>query len=123
MGKLHKEIIQKICERLGHQKNYGKCFHEIAEKLDTILTLPYRKNQILGWLKSKEVLIGVFGEEVVTPCCGFIPDDGDDFFTCDGCAITYPHTIACPYAWQYHHNQLPHTIKECLEYYGRELGC
>lgn len=67
--------------------------------------------EILGWLKSKEVLIGCFGEEYNLHESKILDKYGKE--------RTLKYHIQ---SWQYHYTQLPHTVEECLEYYGRFLG-
>lgn len=98
--KEQQEIIQKICGIAGHK---GVMMHPIfsytpicmCKFYDTDLGFTDKYKDLymivlLGFLKSKEVLIGVFGEE-------------QDL--------------------QYHQSAMGYTVEECLEYYGRFLGC
>lgn len=128
--KEQQEIIQKICEKLGHKNIVMFCFCKYTHQLK-IDMIPLNRMElltVLGWLKSKEVLIGVYGTEnyyaVMGTSGGY---EADDFY------IEWkkeselekldnpPDEYGMLEAWQYHHNQMGCTVEECLEYYGREL--
>ena len=115
--KEQQEIIQKICGILGHQpiETTGNwCMHkEVEALLDAESKLDIAGIYfLLGWLKSKEVLIECFGKDKVSKKLN------DDLYEA---ADPNYSTFFIGESWQYHHNQLPHTVEECLEYYGRFL--
>lgn len=119
MTKKHQDILQKICEERGHVKNYGKCFHMIAAKLDQILTKPYREMLILGFLNQKETLIAVFGEEEVCQRGhSLIKKEAvsGDYLKCLGCGTVEVGDI---YSYQYHHAQSGYSWEEKLDYIGK----
>lgn len=117
--KEQQEIIQKICGIAGHK---GVMMHPIfsytpicmCKFYDTDLGFTDKYKDLymivlLGFLKSKEVLVSVWGE---------------DCWLCS----TYPKKSIAHLehekdtCWQHAHNEMGYTVEECLEYYGRFLG-
>lgn len=88
--------IKKICEKTGADWNYWESLIRRYYPDKAV------EHQLLGFLKSKETLIAVFGEEAIP---------------------TSDETVKAGvlYVWQYHHNNMGYTLDEILAYYEKFL--
>lgn len=130
------EILKKICGKNGHKQEFGgMCFCDVYQLFIFRLLHEF---SLLGFLKSKDTLIKVFGEEDTCSLCGGNEPEGitinTDYGTgiehdaiCKKCGATWidkaefsEEGFVIP-AYEWHHNQMGYDVIECLEYYGRYL--
>jgi hypothetical protein len=118
----HENTIKLICEKRGDEKINafnccGFCVCEIIT--DDGLEHNYDDEKgywLLGFLKSKETLVAVFGEEMHED----EPSETADYSgVCEACGATIGETDRC---FEYHHNQMGYELEEILKYYEEYLG-
>lgn len=100
----NKDIIRKICEKTGHRELRGwseRCFCKYH--LNTVAGED-KELAVLGFLKSKETLIAVFGEE----------EEADKDGICLHCGGKIQD-------WKYHAEKMSYTLEEILGYYEKYL--
>lgn len=123
------EILKKICQK--KYPNDGKYSSDelirFYDKLVDQYGVTVADYFLLGWLKSKDTMVAVFGEENVCPDCGVqyeeaeLPDYPEHgiFMKCD-CGLN--KDVAFQEAFVYHHNQTAgFTAIETLNYMARYL--
>lgn len=111
--------IKKICEKTGDDVlHVSRMIFSLSPQED--------KTWLLGWAKSKEVLIAVFGEELVCSRCGndksksvLIYGEIRKSRFCSRCHLKWKHKIKS-FIW--HHNKLGFTLDEVMKYYSDYLG-
>lgn len=99
-----KQTMKLICRDRGYEKSYGKCFCEISEKLDLLLTKPYRDMLLRGFLLDPKTLKAWFRREAVkTLSIKQVPD------------LTIIQSD-----WQFHATLMTdYSLEEILEYYSQ----